>query len=138
MTYEKVMVAVSPNYVAELTLNRPEHLNTLDSRMADELYEALMGLDADPKVRVILLKGAGKSFCAGIDVNELAGKSALEYRQWIERMERPLVAISRMRKPVIAQLHGVAAANGMAVRFTTGRVVIDVGEAKAIRIANFN
>lgn len=60
-----------------------------------------------------MLKGAGKAFCAGIDVNELAGKSALEYRAWIERMERPLVVISNMKKPVIAQLHGVAAANGM-------------------------
>jgi hypothetical protein len=61
----------------------------------------------------VLLKGAGKAFCAGIDVNELAGESALDYREWIERMERPLVAISRMKKPIIAQLHGVAAANGM-------------------------
>ena len=121
MTYEKVMVAVSPNYVAELTLNRPEHLNTLDSQMAEELYEALIELDADPQVRVVLLKGAGKAFCAGIDVNELQGKSALEYREWIERMERPLVAISKMKKPVIAQLHGVAAANGM------GLTAINVG-----------
>jgi enoyl-CoA hydratase/carnithine racemase len=113
MTYEKVVVAIGANYVAELTLNRPENLNTLDSPMAEELHAALMQLDADPQVRVVLLKGAGRAFCAGIDVNELAGKSALEYREWIERMERPLVAVSRMKKPVIAQVHGVAAANGM-------------------------
>ncbi len=113
MDYEKVVVEKGHNYVAELTLNRPEHLNTLDSRMAEELYQALIELDADPAVRVVLLKGAGKAFCAGIDVNELAGKSALGYREWIERMERPLVAVSRMNKPVIAQVHGVAAANGM-------------------------
>jgi enoyl-CoA hydratase/carnithine racemase len=113
MTYEKVIVTKGQNYVAELTLNRPDHLNTFDSPMAEELYQALLELDADPQVRVVLLKGAGKAFCAGIDVNELAGKSALEYREWIERMERPLVAISKMKKPVIAQLHGVAAANGM-------------------------
>ena len=113
MAYEKVIVSKGENYVAELTLNRPEQLNTLDSQMAEELHRALMELDADPMVRVVLLKGAGKAFCAGIDVNELPGKSALDYREWIERMERPLVAISRMKKPVIAQLHGVAAANGM-------------------------
>jgi enoyl-CoA hydratase/carnithine racemase len=65
MRYEKVMVAIGPNHVAELTLNRPEHLNTLDSPMAEELYQALMELDVDPKVRVVLLKGAGKAFCAG-------------------------------------------------------------------------
>ncbi len=113
MTYAKVMVAQHPDHVAELTLNRPEQLNTLDSPMAEELAAALMELDANPHVRVVLLKGAGKAFCAGIDVNELAGKSALEYREWIERMERPLVAVSRMKTPVIAQVHGVAAANGM-------------------------
>jgi enoyl-CoA hydratase/carnithine racemase len=61
---------------------------------------------------VVLIKGAGKAFCAGIDVNELEGKTAMEYRCWIEHMERPLVTISKMKKPVIAQLHGVAAANG--------------------------
>jgi enoyl-CoA hydratase/carnithine racemase len=113
MTPESVLVEKEENHVAEITLNRPEHLNALDSRMAEALDRALTALDADPAVRVVLIKGAGKAFCAGIDVNELAGQSALEYREWIERMERPLVSISRMKKPVIIQLHGVAAANGM-------------------------
>jgi enoyl-CoA hydratase/carnithine racemase len=113
MTYQKVIVATKQNYVGEITLNRPDKLNTFNSVMAGELYEALLEMDGHPDVRVILLKGAGKAFCAGIDVNELAGKTAMEYRQWIERMERPLLAISKMKKPVIAQLQGVAAANGM-------------------------
>lgn len=113
MNYTKLIVAISPQHVAEVTLNRPEALNALDSRMAEELYRCLMEMEADARVRVILLKGAGKCFCVGIDVKELAGKSALEYREWIERMERPLIAIARMKKPVIAQVHGVAAANGM-------------------------
>jgi enoyl-CoA hydratase/carnithine racemase len=113
MNDEKVIVQTDENYVAELTLNRPDNLNTFDSAMAGEFYDALLALDANKGVRVILIKGAGKAFCAGIDVNELAGKSALEYRDWVERMERPLVAISKMKKPVIVQLHGVAAANGM-------------------------
>ena len=113
MNYTKLIVAISPQHVAEVTLNRPEALNALDSRMAEELYRCLMEMEADARVRGILLKGAGKCFCVGIDVKELAGKSALEYREWIERMERPLIAIARMKKPVIAQVHGVAAANGM-------------------------
>jgi enoyl-CoA hydratase/carnithine racemase len=113
MKHEKVIVEVGQNHVAEITLNRPEQLNALDSQMAEELYQALIELDANPKVRVVILKGAGKSFCVGIDVNELSNKTALEYREWIERMERPLITISKIKKPVIAQLHGVAAANGM-------------------------
>ncbi len=113
MNYQKLLVEISPKHVAEVTLNRPEALNALDSQMADELYRCLMDLESEDAVRVILLKGAGKSFCAGIDVKELAGKTAMGYREWIERMERPLVVIARMKKPVIAQVHGVAAANGM-------------------------
>ena len=81
--------------------------------MAIELNQALIDLDADPSVRVILLKGAGKAFCAGIDVSELEGQTPMEYQEWISKMERPLANISKLKKPVIAQLHGVAAANGM-------------------------
>jgi enoyl-CoA hydratase/carnithine racemase len=123
MNYEKVIVEIGDKYVAEVTLNRPDNLNTFDSIMAAELYDALFALDAEKRVRVILLKGAGKAFCAGIDVNELAGKTAMEYRDWIERMERPLVAISQMKKPVIAQLQGVAAANGMGLAAAADLVI---------------
>ena len=123
MNYEKVIVEIDENYVATVTLNRPDNLNTFDSIMAAELYDALFALDAEKSVRVILLKGAGKAFCAGIDVNELAGKSTMEYRDWIERMERPLVAISQLRKPVIAQVQGVAAANGMGLAAAADLVI---------------
>jgi enoyl-CoA hydratase/carnithine racemase len=94
-------------------LNRAKALNTFTTQMATDLYQALNEFDADSRVRVIIIKGSGKAFCAGIDVNELFGKSTLEYQKWIELMESPLGLISRMKKPVIAQLHGVAAANGL-------------------------
>jgi enoyl-CoA hydratase/carnithine racemase len=113
MTYENLRVEIGEKFVGEITLNRPDQLNTFNTAMAKQLHEALQQLDADSRVRVILIKGAGKAFCAGIDVTELPGKSPMEYRAWIECMERPLVAIARMKKPVIAQVHGVAAANGM-------------------------
>ena len=113
MTYRDLVVECDDRFVGIITLNRPDQLNTFNSQMAGELFEALISMDNDPKVRVVLLKGAGKAFCAGIDVNELEGKTAMQYRQWIERMERPLVTVSQMKKPVIAQLHGVAAANGL-------------------------
>jgi enoyl-CoA hydratase/carnithine racemase len=123
MNYEKLLVEIGAKYVAEVTLNRPEQLNTFDSQMAEELYSALLALDADPNVRVVLLKGAGKAFCAGIDVNELPDKTAMDYRQWIERMERPLLAISKMKKPVIVALQGVAAANGLGLAAAADLVI---------------
>ncbi len=112
MSYQHLIVSMGEDHVATLTLNRPNHLNTFNTPMALELSLALEALDADDEVRVIVLKGAGKVFCAGIDVKELSGKTTLEYRDWVERMERPLLKMGLLKKPVIAQVHGVAAANG--------------------------
>lgn len=113
MAYKNLIVETSDKFVGEITLNRPEQMNTFTSGLAEDLYNALLEMDGDADVRVILVKGAGRAFCAGIDVNELFGKTALEYRDWIEHMARPLVTVSKMSKPVIAQVQGVAAANGM-------------------------
>lgn len=113
MPYENVIVETSDKFVGEITLNLPEQMNTFTTGLAQDLYDALLEMDGDAGVRVILLKGAGRAFCAGIDVNELFGKTAQEYRAWIEHMERPLVTIAKLSKPVIAQVQGVAAANGM-------------------------
>lgn len=113
MSYTNLLVEKDDRYIGSITLNRAEQLNTFTSQMATELLEALRELDNDPQVRVIVVKGAGKAFCAGIDINELENKTALQYRAWIEHMERPLVAISQLAKPVIAMVQGVAAANGM-------------------------
>jgi enoyl-CoA hydratase/carnithine racemase len=113
MPYDNLIVETSEKFVGEITLNLPDQMNTFTSGLAQDLYDALLEMDKDAGVRVILLKGAGRAFCAGIDVNELFGKTAQEYRVWIEHMERPLLTISKMNKPVIAQVQGVAAANGM-------------------------
>lgn len=109
---DTVIVDKLENYIGEITLNRPDSLNTFTLTLASELTDALVQLDGDSSVRVIILKGAGKAFCAGIDIGDFFGKSTQEYREWIESMETPLITISRMKKPVVAQVHGVAAANG--------------------------
>jgi len=112
MKYRNLTVNIGDDFVGEIMLNRPEHLNTFNSPMALELDQAFHDLDKASTVRVIILKGAGKAFCAGIDVGEFFEKSTMEYRSWVERMENPLITISRISKPVIAQVQGVAAANG--------------------------
>lgn len=112
MSYENILVKIGEDFVAELILNRPANLNTFNRPLAMELNQALLELDANKLVRVILLKGAGKAFCAGIDVSGFADQTVNEYRDWIECMETPLVTISRLKKPVVAEVQGVAAANG--------------------------
>jgi len=113
MSYEHIITTINERFVGTITLNRPDQLNTFNSKFAVELNTALQAMDENQDVRVILIKGAGKAFSAGIDVNELEGKSAMEYRAWIENMERPLISIARLKKPVVAQVQGVAVANGM-------------------------
>lgn len=118
-----VLVETTEKHVGIITLNRPDQLNTFNSQMAGELHAALLAVEADDNVRVVLLKSSGRAFCAGIDVKELTGKSAIQYREWIEWMENPLVEISNMKKPVIAQLQGVATANGMGLAAAADLVI---------------
>lgn len=113
MAYNTIIAETLDGHVGRVTLNRAEAMNTFSSQMAEDLYDALKGFEIAPDVRVILIKGAGRAFCAGIDVNELKGKTTNQYREWIEKMEAPLVLMSKMQTPVIAQVHGAAAANGM-------------------------
>lgn len=102
-------------HIGTITLNRPDKLNTFNGPLAEQLDQALWRLDEDDEVRVILLKGAGRVFCAGIDLDEFPGKTAAEYQAWTERMERPLLTMTRISKPVVAQVHGAAVANGAGV-----------------------
>jgi len=112
MEYQHILTKTGDDYVGEIILNRPKQWNAFNTPMAGELDNALREFDGNSNVRVILLKGAGKAFCVGIDVSEFPGKTALEYRDWIGHMGKALVTISQISKPVIAQVHGVAAAIG--------------------------
>ena len=112
MEFDAVLVEVGEDGVATLTLNRPEKLNTFNTPLATQFDAALRQLDEDARVRVVILRGAGRVFCAGIDLDEYPDKSEQEYREWTTRMERPLATMMSISKPVIAQVHGVAVANG--------------------------
>lgn len=125
MNYESIAVEIGEDYVGLITLNRPAQMNTFTTTLATELNQALQTLDKDKNVRVILIKGEGRVFCAGIDVGDFFGKTASEYREWIECMEAPLVTISKLKKPVIAQVHRVAAANGVGLVAAADLAIVD-------------
>ena len=111
MSYSTVIVE-HENHVGTITLNRPEQFNTFSSEMATELNQALIQLDNEAKVRVVVVKGAGKAFSTGIDLSEFSDKSLGEYRAWVGLMEQMGNVIAYMKKPVIASVHGYAVANG--------------------------
>ena len=111
MKYQTVVVE-KKDRVGIIMLNRPDHMNTFSIVLAKELNAALDELDKDGQIRAVIIRGAGKSFCAGIDITEFSGKSLLEYREWIAWMEKMTFTIAGMGKPVIAAVHGYTVANG--------------------------
>ena len=112
MSYKSIILKKEHEFIGEIILNRPNDLNTFNNTLAVELNQALLELDKDESIRVIIIKGTGKHFCAGIDLKEFSGKNVLQYKEWIQCMEKPLITLSVIKKPVITQVHGVAAANG--------------------------
>ncbi len=108
--------------VLTLTLNRPEVLNALNSELAEAFGEATEQAENDAAVRCVVLKGAGKHFCAGGDINSFA--PALEmtpderramFRKFIHAVHPGIVTLQRMPKPVIASVCGAAAGFGFSL-----------------------
>ena len=96
-----------------LTLNRPAQYNVLSEEMLAALHGALDSLAADSSVRVVVLGGAGKAFCAGHDLKQMKANRSLEYYQRLfDDCSRVMMRIQSLPQPVIARVHGVAAAAG--------------------------
>jgi len=104
--------------IATVTLNRPQRLNAISVPMLEALSEALVAADQDRAVRVIVLTGAGKGFCSGLDLKDLAaGKSigsdndAMPVR--FDLRNAPPIVLHQVDKPTICALNGAAAGYGM-------------------------
>lgn len=118
MAYEAVLVEKKDDgKIGIITLNRPENLNTFNTALARDLSQALLDLDQDNEVRVIIINGAGKCFSAGIDISPAVFEKMApnEYYDWITLMEKAIVVISKIKKPVIASVHNFAVANGIGI-----------------------
>ena len=110
------------NHIATITLNRPDSLNAVSHQMAQELLAALEDVDKDEEVRVLVLTGAGRGFCAGADVRGMAGgtddspgvaRGAEEMRRWHSRvLGKIILSIHKLEKPTIAMVNGVAVGGG--------------------------
>ncbi len=99
--------------VARLTLNRPERYNALSEDMLDALQCALDAVAGDRSVRVVVLAGAGKAFCAGHDLKEMRARPERGYHEFLFRKcSRMMLSMVRLPQPVVARVHGVAAAAG--------------------------
>ena len=116
MTDDPILLIDDPApHVRRLTLNRPAKRNALSNALRGAIFEALEAGDADPEVRVMILRGAGTCFSSGYD---LAGTGALPYHtaggqgQWARHVVEGCFRIWDLAKPVIAQVHGWCLAGG--------------------------
>jgi enoyl-CoA hydratase/carnithine racemase len=99
--------------IAFLTLNRPQARNALSVALMTALQDALDAIAADPAVRVVVIGGAGPAFCAGHDLREMRGLSRrADYAAVFAQCSRLMLTITRLPKPVIARVHGIATAAG--------------------------
>jgi enoyl-CoA hydratase/carnithine racemase len=95
--------------VAQITLNRPDKRNALNFELCTRLVQAIDDADANPAIGAILLKGDGPSFCAGMDLKEALETDS---NQLSDIHEHLFTAIDRVRKPIVAAVHGAALAGG--------------------------
>jgi len=102
--------------VARVTLDRPEIRNAFDDALISALTAALRELDADEKVRAVVLAGNGPAFCAGGDLNWMKRMAGYGYEQNLvdaQALADLMKTLDRMKKPTIARVHGPAYAGGV-------------------------
>lgn len=111
----RLLEALSDDGVLTLTLHRPEKRNALNGALVAALKEALAGAAADPDVRVVALRGAGRDFCAGADLAELeriAEAGPEESLADAQSLGDLFLAMRALPRPVVAVVHGRALAGG--------------------------
>ena len=110
---EPILLRSDAGGVATLTLNRPGQFNSLSDALIDELQAALDAIARDKSVRVVVLAGAGRAFCAGHDLKEMRANPDKEYQQALFRKcGRMMMKLIQLPQPVIARVHGMAVAAG--------------------------
>jgi 2-(1,2-epoxy-1,2-dihydrophenyl)acetyl-CoA isomerase len=116
MTTQLAVLCQKEAGIAHLTLNRVEQRNALDIPTLNFLHDTLQTLNDDPEVRVVVLTGNGRSFCAGADLAEWAAAEArgeLESYGWTEAAHRLMARLHGLDKPTIAAINGTAVGAGM-------------------------
>ena len=108
-----VLVEKQTPQITLITLNRPERRNALTIELMSDLSSAIENTAADPKQRILILRGAGKAFCTGLDLEEAAESS--KAHATAEMVARMLLALAETRLVTIATVHGAAVAGGAGI-----------------------
>jgi enoyl-CoA hydratase len=114
MSYSQIALDIAGDGIALLTMNRPQKLNALNSEAFDELNIAFSEVESNPKIRALIVTGAGeKAFVAGADIEELSKLSAIEAWQLSLSGQKTFRRLEMMSKPSIAAVNGFALGGGL-------------------------
>jgi enoyl-CoA hydratase/carnithine racemase len=123
-----VLLRADTDGMATLTLNRPAQRNALSLALMAALTAELDAIAGDPSVKVVVIAGAGPAFCAGHDLRELRAVATREtYETTFDACRTLMLQITRLPKPVIARVHGVATAAGCQLVATCDLAVAEEG-----------
>lgn len=129
---EQVVLTRVEGPVGWIRLNRPEALNALNAPLVAEFDEALTRFERDPDVRVLVITGTGRAFCAGGDLNSFDPARQDTVHEFLRQAAATLEHLPRIEKPVIAALNGVTAAGGLEIAMACDLVVA----ARSVRIGD--
>lgn len=123
--------------IAHITLNRPEKRNALNPELIAAIQESLARAAADKDTRVILLRGAGKDFCAGLDLSTLSnGDDVMDQLAHARSLADVYLAMRRHPKPIIAAVHGRAIGGGAGI--ATAADILVMEETSELRYPEVN
>jgi len=111
MAYDEIAYT-SSGTVGYLTLNNPKKINALSKNMINEMMDALTTVSTDESIKVLVIRAAGKHFCAGHDLSEMVNGGVREYKFIFDQCSRMMQLIHQIPQPVIAQVQGIATAAG--------------------------
>jgi enoyl-CoA hydratase/carnithine racemase len=138
MTEERVLLEIASS-VATLTINRPNKLNAIDSGVMTGIRTALSGIEHDPTVRVLILRGAGRAFSAGGDLDEVSALvvDKARFSEFLDYWHESLLLLQDSPVPSVAAVHGFAYAGGLELTQACDFVVMGRSAVLGDQHANF-